>query len=260
MSGMKTYRKSALGVALLLWVVISGCSKEPKQAPERKAPPAASSRAPSTPQAKTFAIVETGKASFVINAPLEKIRGVATGFRGELSIDAEKLFRSRGEIDVDLATLTTDTFDDQSKNVRQTEHAHNWLGLGGDVPDKERRQNQWVRFTLKSLTSVPDKLADAPLANGRRTIKAEVSGTLWLHGVAVPKTVQAKVSFGGPAAAPTDVEVSTVSPLLISLREHDVKPRDLAGKFLQGALEKIGDKIVDQVKISLELRGKSVGK
>jgi hypothetical protein len=33
-----------------------------------------------------------------------------------------------------------------------------------------------------------------------------------------------------------------------------VKPRDITGKFLQGALEKVGDKIVDRVQISLKLR------
>jgi len=32
-----------------------------------------------------------------------------------------------------------------------------------------------------------------------------------------------------------------------------VKPRDLAGKFLAGALEKIGQKIDDSVEISLDL-------
>jgi len=258
--GMKIYRKSALRVALLLGVVTAGCSKKHQEATQRQAPPATASVAPNSAEAKAFAIAQSGKASFLIDAPLEKIRGEASGFRGSLRIDPENLSRSRGEIEVDLATLTTDTFDDKDKNARQTEHAHNWLGLGSDAPDQERRENQWVRFTIGSLTAVPAKLADAPVNNGRRRIKAQVSGMLWLHGVAVPKAVEAEVSFGGPAEAPTDLEVSTISPLLISLRQHDVKPRDLAGKFLQGALEKIGDKIVDQVKVSFELRAKPAGK
>jgi len=74
-----------------------------------------------------------------------------------------------------------------------------------------------------------------------------------LHGVSAPKTVVATVTFSGPPDAPTLARVVTAQPVRISLKEHDVKPRDLAGKFLAGALEKIGQKIDDSVEISLDL-------
>jgi hypothetical protein len=65
--------------------------------------------------------------------------------------------------------------------------------------------------------------------------------------------VTATVTFSGPPDAPTLARVVTAAPLVVSLKEHDVKPRDLAGKFLSGALEKIGQKIDDSVQISLDL-------
>ena len=37
----------------------------------------------------------------------------------------------------------------------------------------------------------------------------------------------------------------------VSLKEHDVKPRDVAGKFLAGSLEKVGDKITDTAQVSM---------
>ena len=87
-------------------------------------------------------------------------------------------------------------------------------------------------------------------------IAVRVTGDMWIHGVSAPKTVAATVTFTGPADAPTAVHVVTTAPLPVSLKEHDVKPRDLAGKFLSGALEKIGQKIDDSVQISLDLTAK----
>ena len=66
-------------------------------------------------------------------------------------------------------------------------------------------------------------------------------------------TVSATVTFAGPPEAPTLVRVVTAEPVRVSLKEHDVKPRDLAGKFLSGALEKVGQKIDDSVQLSLDL-------
>jgi len=50
------------------------------------------------------------------------------------------------------------------------------------------------------------------------------------------------------------IVVGKSEPLKLSLKEHDIKPRDLAGKFLAGALEKVGQKIDDTVQISLDLK------
>jgi polyisoprenoid-binding protein YceI len=227
-------------------LAISSCKDEPAQA--RVAPPSAGSETSSG-----FRVAEQGKATFLIDAPLEKIKGQSEKLRGNLSIDAANLAKTTGEVDVDLASLTTLTFDDPGKNASQTEHTHNWLEIGNDVDAKHREENRWARFTVRSIEQVSSpKLADAPEKAGERSVSLTAQGDLWLHGVSTPKTVKLSATFQGPPAAPTGVHVVTAEPLAVSLQAHDVKPRDVAGKFLNGALEKIGQKIEDNVQISLD--------
>jgi hypothetical protein len=68
-----------------------------------------------------------------------------------------------------------------------------------------------------------------------------------------PKTVKLTIAVTGPASAPTSIKITTDEPIRVSLKEHDVKPRDVAGKFLSGALEKVGKKIDDTAQITLAL-------
>jgi polyisoprenoid-binding protein YceI len=189
-----------------------------------------------------------GTATFLIDAPLEKIKGRSTKLRGSLDIDPQNLKASRGQIEVDLDDLKTETFDDEEKNKAQTGHTKNWLEIGTDVEAKRREENRWARFTIKSIEE-----SSVVKAAGGTPVTVKATGDMWIHGVSSPKTVSATVTFSGPAEAPTLVRVVTAEPVRISLKEHDVKPRDLAGKFLSGALEKIGQKIDDSVQLSLDL-------
>lgn len=215
-------------------------------------PPAPSASAPVPSGAVRFAVESKGTATFLIDAPLEKIKGRWTKFRGSIDLDAKDLAKSHGDVDLDLDDLKTETFGDKDKDTAQTEHAHNWLEIGADAKDRDK--NQWARFTFKSLESVtPLSLADAPEQNGSRSIKVVAHGDMWLHGVTSPKTVKLTVSVSGPPGAPTAVKITTDEPIRVSLKEHDVKPRDVAGKFLNGALEKVGKKIDDTVQISLDV-------
>src|SRR5262249_3362142 len=96
-------------------------------------------------------------------------------------------------------------------------------------------------------------LAGAPEKDGERTVNVVARGDLWLHGAAAAKTVKLVATFQGPPGALTRLHLTTAEPIMVSLREHDVKPRDVAGKFLSGALEKVGKKIDDAVQISLDI-------
>lgn len=260
---MNTWRgQGLLGGLLMATVVAVGCGKTEDPAPARVAPPtqasvvaaAAPAGAPAAASAsKAYAVAEAGSATFLIDAPLEKIKGKATTYRGSIEIDPAKLSATRGQIDVDLKTLKTNTFDDAEKNAKQTEHAQNWFELGNDVDAKQRGENQWARFTIKSVKLTgPEKVADLKEADGARTAEITAEGELWLHGASVAKTVKLSVSFKGPADAPTSVQIKTLEAFPVSLKEHGVMPRDIAGKFLQGTLEKIGQKIDDKVQVSLE--------
>lgn len=263
---MNTRRCAVLcgGFVLALGMMV-GCGKSEEPAPTRVAPPMAASVAPAAAPAtsnssaaavtavKSFSVAEAGNASFLIDAPLEKIKGTATRFRGNLEIDPAKLSATRGQVDVDLKTLKTNTFDDAEKNTKQTEHAQNWFELGNDVDAKQREENQWARFTIKSVkSSGADTVAEIKESEGARTVEITAEGDLWLHGATAAKTVKLSVSFKGPAEAPTSVQIKTVEPVAVSLEAHSVKPRDVAGKFLQGTLEKIGKKIDDKVQVSLD--------
>lgn len=215
-------------------------------------PPAPSASAPVAGGAARFRVADTGTATLLIDAPLEKIKGRWTKFRGAIDFDVTDLSKSHGEVDLDLDDLRTETFGDKDKDSTQTEHAHNWLEIGADA--KARDDNRWARFTFKSLESAsPTKLSEAAEQNGARTLKVVARGDMWLHGVTSPKTVKLTVTVNGPLSAPTAIKISTDEPIRISLKEHDVKPRDVAGTFLNGALAKVGKKLDDAAQISLDL-------
>jgi hypothetical protein len=193
----------------------------------------------------------SGKATFLIDAPLEKIKGESDVLHVEVVVDPSHLNATRGTIKIDLGALKTKTFDDAEKDAKQTEHAGNWLGLGPEVDAKERDENRWVHFTIESVVvDGSDDLASIPLSDGTRTTNAVVNGELWLHGVKAKKATKVNLKFKGDAHAPTEVHVASLEPFFISLAEHDIKPRDVTGKFLQGALERVGQKIDDKTQIS----------
>jgi polyisoprenoid-binding protein YceI len=237
----------------------TACSKDEPPA-ARTAPPPATAAAPAaTPGAgqRRFELV-SGTGSFLIDAPLEKIKGRSTKVRGNLDVDPADLKTGKGQIEVDLDDLKTETFGDADKDTTQTGHAKNWLEIGSDVEPKRRDENRWVRFTIKAIDDAnPTKLAAAEAKNGQRSVTVQATGDLWLHGVSLSKKVNVALTLEGPPEAPTSIRIVTSQPLKVSLKEHDVKPRDLAGKFLSGALEKIGQKIDDTAQVSLDLTAKA---
>src|SRR4029079_6758668 len=118
---------------------------------------------------------------------------------------------------------------------------------------KVRERNRYARFTITSIADVSaNNLDKLPTHNGQRVLTMKVNGNLLLHGVSSPKTVDIVLTFVGPPEELAFVRITTAHPFPISLKEHDIKPRDLTGKFLAGALEKVGQKIDDTVQISLD--------
>ncbi len=237
----------------LAWLVLGARREDVPVAGVRSRPPTPpAASAPVAASVVRFRVVATGSVSFLIDAPLEKIKGHSTKLGGTIDLDVADLSKTHGEVDLDLDDLKTETFGESDKDAAQTEHAHNWLELGDGA--KDRDANRWARFTFESIATVtPTKLADAPETNGARALKVLATGDMWLHGVSAMKTVPLTVIVNGPAGAPTSVRITTDAPIKVSLVEHDVKPRDLAGKFLNGALAKVGKKIDDTVQVSLDV-------
>ena len=249
-------RTLCLGV-LPLVAMLNACSKDEPPAARTAPPSAPSATSAATAGQRRFEIAN-GSATFLIDAPLEKIKGRSTKVRGNLDVDPSNLKTGKGQIEFDLEDLKTETFGDAEKDTTQTGHAKNWFEIGPDVEAKRREENRWVRFTIKAIDDAnPTKLAAAEAKNGQRAVTVQATGDLWLHGVAASKKVNVALTLEGPPEAPTSVRIVTSQPLKVSLKEHDVKPRDLAGKFVSGALEKIGQKIDDTVQISLDLTAKT---
>lgn len=220
------------------------------KAAETAAPAPSASAAPAVGPELT---VKSGKATFLIDAPLEKIKGETSDADGKIGFDPANLTKATGTVRFKVSTLSTTTFGtDKSKNDAQTEHARAWMEVGPDSPAATKADFEWAKFTLKSVEATPAKLADAPEKDGARTVQIKATGDFRLHGIEAPKTLSLTATFAGPADAPTSVTLKTTAPFAVSMKQHGVMPRDKVGSFLNGALEKVGKKIDDQIQVSLE--------
>jgi hypothetical protein len=132
------------------------------------------------------------------------------------------------------------------------------MEVGNDSPAEARMKYEWATLNVTSIDAAPSALADAKDEKGARVIKAKVSGDLTLHGVTSKTSgIPVTVAFKGPPEAPTELAIKTDAPMPVSMKEHDVKPRDKIGSFLNGALDRIGKKIDDNVQVSFETTAKA---
>jgi len=200
-----------------------------------------------------------------IPAPLETTRAQLSGVRGMLDVDLADPAKTVGTIEADLSGIRSSSFTDPEKNDTQTEHMRNWFEIGEDVSPAMREKNQWTKFTIKRISKVePASFAKAPtftdgVGTGRR-FRITAEGDFLAHGVSKPKTVELEaVIYDLKDSAPyKDVQrilmLRTAKPFVVSLKEHDVKPRDTTGKFLSGALKVVGLKLSDEAQVTLDLR------
>lgn len=251
-------RVFCLAFVAFLAVACSKKDAEPPAIKETPAPVAASSK-PVASGKKRFVIDAVGKVDVLIDAPLEKFKGQTTKLSGVFDVDPSDLKASTGEVVADLDVFETHTFGDPDKDESQTEHAKNWFEIGEKVEPAKRDDYKMARFTIQSIEDVSvASLAAAKEEAGVRKVHVKAKGRLRVHGRSADKTVEIDVSFKGPADAPTEIAFRTTHPVVASLSEHDVKPRDLTGQFLAGALEKVGKKIDD--KAQLQIEGRAVPK
>jgi hypothetical protein len=234
--------------------------------------PVASSLASSTPlppgaTVKKFMLDGASKASIEMEAPKEKIKANATGGTGVLDIDVANLLASRGEVKMDLSTLTTHTFPDEEKNSAQTTHARTWLevadGEDGKLDEKVKEANRYAVYAIRSVENVsaPDLTKVSPTKEGNddaRTVTLTTKGELLIHGHKIDRTAALEVKFlydaGAAPDKPKAILVKSKTPFHVVLAEHDVKPRDGFGKIAKGSFHLLGTKVADNAEITLELR------
>ena len=262
-------RGAFAGGLLGLLLFAAGC--EDKKA---NLAPVASSLAPSTPpppgaSVKTFVVDGASKASIEMDAPKEKIRASTTGGKGSLDVDLSNLSNSRGEVKIDLSTLTTSTFAEAEKNASQTVHARTWLEVGdgedGKLDDKTKETHRYAVYAIRSIenASATDLSKVAPVKDGGDEVRAvtlTTKGELLVHGHKVNRDADVEVAFRYDAGAapdkPKEITIKTKKPLRVVLGEHDVKPRDGFGKIAKSSFHLLGTKVADDADIALDLRVK----
>ncbi|CAN5463157.1 hypothetical protein BH09MYX1_BH09MYX1_38750 [soil metagenome] len=258
-------RRIALLLAALAIPTFVACSKEDPK-PVKLAESASSVTAaapPASAKVIPYAIDPASKTTIDMPAPNEHIKASTSAAAGQLDVDLMNVENTRGEVKIDLLTLSTNTFDDAEKNKSQTDHSHNWLEVGDLVDKATKDANQYAVFAIQSVdgASAKDVSKVAPVKEGAddvRTFTATAHGDFLVHGRKVKKDVpiEVKFHFASGAAAdaqPTRIDVRTTSPMKIALAEHDVKPRDNFGKLALKSFNLLGTKVAETADVTLDL-------
>ncbi len=232
----------ALGVVTAGALLFACSKKDPPVNLAASASAVSAAAPPASAMVVTYDIDPKSKTSVDMAGLKEEIKADTDAAGGQLQIDLGNLANTRGEVKVDLTTLTMHTFaDDQDKNDTQTRHARNWLEVGDIADAKTKAANQYVVFAIQSvdglsatdLSKVPPK---SESGEDIRTVTATVHGDFLLHGHKVQKDVPVEARFhyaagSTPTSKPTKVDVRSKKPMEVTLAEHDVKPRDNIGKL-----------------------------
>lgn len=251
------------GLGLLCGLV---ACEEKKNAQLLPAASSVTSSAPPTTSANftKLTIDPASTTTLSLEAPKEHIKAATSAAAGTLDVDLQNIVNSRGEIKIDLGTLTTKTFPEEEKNKSQTMHARTWLevadGEEGPLDPKVKETNRWAVFAIKSIEnpSATD-VTKIPLAGDQRKVTMTTKGDLLVHGrKAENRTAEVEVAFlydpGAPADKPKAATIKSTKPFRVVLAEHDVKPRDGFGKIAKQSFHLLGTKVADNADISLDLR------
>jgi YceI-like domain len=247
---------SALGALLL---VCGACAKkEPKPLhtePWLAHPPAsAAASADAGVPAARYAITEQSQIHFELASSHGTLHGSLTRLSGELSVSTSDLSASRGQVQVDLSSLTLSQ-DGTSDDGARLAQARNALG----VTDAG---SATATFELSSLEDVsPAQLDRAPDSDGgasfTRRARATAVGNLLLHGFRVVRRapLEAEFSFTGDRSVPSSLLIRSRAPFVISLETHEIRVSEaVPGKKARSAIAARGR----EARVSVELYGRKI--
>jgi len=248
--------------------LVTGCDDKPS-APLAPTATALKTAKPVTEGAQRFVIDEaSGKTSFAMEAPKEKIRGRVDGaMTGEASINLSDLSKSTLNVVVDISGIEIyqrligddGNFKEESKSDMQNDHAREWLEIGESAPEDVRKKNSRAQFVARRLDKASAKDV-TKLSGAKRKITATVTGDFLLHGRKSPQTVEVEATFTFDGDQPKSVSIRTTKPFVVSLAQHDVRPRSTFGKLAQKTLEQMAPKVAKDAEVSLEFTAKLTGK
>ncbi|HEY4122557.1 MAG TPA: hypothetical protein VGM56_32055 [Byssovorax sp.] len=251
--------------ALLFAVSLVGCDDKPstKLAPSATA---LAAEKPASAASKSFTVDKaSSKATFEMDAPIEKIHGhVEGGAEGTLDVDPSDLTKTRGLVAVDIAklelvqTVTTDAgAQPPAASELQNKHARAWLETGEDTPEDVRKKNQRIEFSIKGVDKVSEKDVTKMTGNDRK-VTLTVTGDFLLHGHKTSKTAELEATFHYAGADIASIDVKSTKPVAVGLEEYDVRPRSAVGGILK-TLEDLKEKVNKEALVSVEFTVKPGG-
>lgn len=230
-----------LALGLVLASTSVGCGKK---APTSQAAPSAVPSARPAPPVSTHFVIESAGSSvgFVIDAPLEKIRGeLKDAISGDLFVNMKKVEDSNGRVEVDLEKLNLfeqkrkdekHAFSESARNEQQNREAREWLQLEareGEIAEEQAKRNRFPKLTLDRLDS-PSASDVQALTLPERNVGALARGSLLLHGRTNKAAVKLALTFVYANGAVQEVRVATSEPFPVALEDYDVNPRNRVGK------------------------------
>jgi hypothetical protein len=251
---------------VLLVVLAAGCDKKKDDvALAASASALEVSKPPASAMVAHYDVQKDGKTSIDMPGVNEHIVADTTASDGKLDVDLMDLTKSVGEVKVDLTTLKTHTFKDGDKNDSQTGHAHNWMEVGDDYSKDTIEKYKWAVFAIRSIDGVSEanvgKIAPATKdGEDVRTAQLTAHGEMLIHGHKANKDLPMEARFYWPAGAkpdakPARIVFATKKPLRVTLKEHDVRPRDTSGKLLDWTTSLVS-KVAETADISFEMTAK----
>lgn len=255
---MSDVKYRLLAGVLCLGGTLIGC----KEKPSAQLAPTASAlqAAPAAPTAAQFSVDSaSSKVTFLMDSPLEKIDGDASGgLSGDLFVDLSDLAKSTALVKVDLQKLVLyqQKRDDEKaayaarkKSELQNEHARNWLQIvarEGDVTPEQAEANRWVEFKIDKLEALSSPNV-AAATGAERKLTATATGEFRLHGRKQTKSAKLELVFTYQGDKAQSIHVKTTEPLNVGLEEFEVNPRDNAGKFVKTLTEALSDNLKGKV-------------
>jgi len=253
-------------LVLALATAASGCDDKPST-PLAPSASALTPTKPATADAQKFTVDKaTSKVEFMMEAPIEKIRGrVGGATEGEIQVDPTDITKTTGFLAVDISGIElfqaiqdekTKEFKEEKKNDLQNKHARDWLEIGPDAPEADRKKNGRVEFAIRSIEGASEKNVQK-MTGAERKVTFKAKGDFLMHGRKTEKTADLEATFKYEGDKPTSVVVKTTRPFGIGLDEHDVRPRKGFGVLAEKGLEALAPKVAKEALVSIELTAKA---
>jgi len=185
--------------------------------------------------------VQSGHIDFVMDAPLEKIRGKTDAISGYVMVDESNFKTLTGSITIDLSKIVTYTFANDEKNKTQNEHLFNWFEIGEEVNSKLRKKYNTATLNIHGAKSVQKKSQNVSVLN--------IEADLTLHGTTkkVPLILSVERTDKGLMA-------KSVQPIIVGLQDYEIQPRDMAGRFLLKTLKLLDQRVAKEAQVSVAIQ------